>query len=234
MSRKYLILSPPRTASTSLRFYLDTRETILCHGEILGRYRVLGVSNKISASVGIYERRMHPDRWLGKMFPGEFEYEGFKALNSHLLITENFHILKRFFAENPRCFILWRNDLAAIIKSGFLRRYASGHVDMHYIRTVSVNFILIHIDQLITEFRLGFNYWIADKADFTTITIDQVGEVFDFFEIDRSEGMEMPHISTGENVRTREEIDEATNILNDTFAASEVDAFRNISAHDIM
>ena len=60
------------------------------NGEILGKNKIVGVSDKIdNVSFGIWHRNVRFDDAVSRFFPNEYGAEGFKAIYRHFFEVEN-------------------------------------------------------------------------------------------------------------------------------------------------
>ena len=128
MSSRFLLISPARSGSTALRLAANVQPGVLCHGEILGRNRILGISNKDlpeaeRAQLSPQMRQQDPERFLRIMLgqPG-FDQQGFKALLPHFFLEQNAYLLSRVLATTSRVVFLWRRDLLRRFRSECLLR----------------------------------------------------------------------------------------------------------------
>lgn len=113
----FVIVSAPRTGSTLLRTCLDSLEGVICHGEVLGINRVMGVSHKIG-NVNIEElfdlRRANDFDFLSalKFYKEEKNTIGLKALYYQLLHRQTSGVMDLFIKDkNIKIIHLWRKNL---------------------------------------------------------------------------------------------------------------------------
>ena len=112
----FLIASPTRSASTSLRLTVNSAKHVICHGEIFGQNRVLGPSFKIKRAdnLTIELRRDDPELFFSQAFdPPGYDHTGFKALYGHFFLEQNQQYLEWFLARAPKVLFLWRTNLVA-------------------------------------------------------------------------------------------------------------------------
>lgn len=116
---RFLITSPARASSTSLRETLNAIPGTLCHGEILAPARVLGISSKIEAAglnagmrnldkPGFYARTLHPQG---------ITHLGFKLLYHQFFSPMNGYYTHRFLSQKPKVVFIWRRDLVRRFQS---------------------------------------------------------------------------------------------------------------------
>jgi len=128
MTRRFLIVSPARSGSTALRLAINVQAGALCHGEILGKNRILGLSNKVGKLSQIpgltpQMRQDDPDGFLRLMLAQpDVPCQGFKALYSHFYLEQNAYLLNRVLADDPAVVVLWRRDLVRRFRSECLLR----------------------------------------------------------------------------------------------------------------
>lgn len=124
MTNRFVIISPARSGSTTMRLTANSYRQAVCHGEILGRNRVLGISHKISREqITTDLRQADPDRFLQMTLSSEtFPFMGFKALYGHFFLEQNAYFLNRVLAGKPQVIFLWRRDLVRRFRSDCLLR----------------------------------------------------------------------------------------------------------------
>lgn len=111
-----LIVSPARSASTSLRLTLNSAQGVLCHGELLGANRVLGVSRALPRARLLTKelREEDPKGFITHALTApNFETFGFKALFGHFFLERNQPCFDWILARAPQVLFLWRENLVA-------------------------------------------------------------------------------------------------------------------------
>ena len=117
---RFLILTPARSGSTSLRMSLNKHSDCLCHGELLGKKRVLGyVRSPEREELTLETRQNDPERFLHMAFEsGRTEkMRGLKVLTTHFYMEHNSYLLQRVLQDKPRVILLWRRDLVRRFQS---------------------------------------------------------------------------------------------------------------------
>ena len=116
----FIIISPGRSASTTVRTTINSAPDVLCHGEILGQARVIGVvsdwkfKNSPNLDVSVQRRSADPAGFCKDLLEDPpFETIGFKALYDHFFQGVGDDVLNRFLAHKPQVVFLWRRNLVA-------------------------------------------------------------------------------------------------------------------------
>ncbi len=140
MTSNILIISPARSGSTSLRETLNSQPGILCHGEILGPNRILGISHKIKDTpITLEDRKYDRLKFTSTIIdhPG-FSMTGFKALYGHFFLPSNAYYLNWTLSRSPKILFLWRRNLVARFKSECLLRLSGGNLKLEKFRDITV------------------------------------------------------------------------------------------------
>ncbi len=162
--RLFLIHSMPRTASTSLRTWLNRQDELLCHGEILGPNKVHGTSNKQDTQFQIGRRNRFPYDFARTYFADHDDKKlmGFKALSSHLLDGRNLAFVNWFFEARPKVILLYRDDLVARYKSGLYHRLAAGNIDAEYVFNLRPRDVVADCVSTRAQWQMANQYWTRD------------------------------------------------------------------------
>lgn len=143
-SQKLLVLvSPSRSASTSLRLTLDNHPQIAMHGELFGRNKVHGTSKKLTApsqsvrKPGIYHRNIHPQKFSNQFFPDDKYIYGFNLLLEHWFLPANFRFLDALLNNQPNILILWRKNLLDRFRSELLFKFNLGLISLDKLEKIS-------------------------------------------------------------------------------------------------
>ena len=120
MSRKtrFLIVAPARSGSTVLRTTLNAHPEIVCHGEVLGRNRILGLVRGKETPTGEALYRLRGESVLeyleAEIFkaPPGISAVGFKALYYHFGELQFAEAVDSLISGTDiKTVFLWRNDL---------------------------------------------------------------------------------------------------------------------------
>ena len=121
MARSFIILCPARSGSTLLRTALNRHPDICCHGELLGRNRILGYSRKSLSGRGLpknakQERDEDTVRFLQKYaFSAKAAVSGFKLLYYQVGETQFGeaieHLSNQIDSGILKVISLWRSNL---------------------------------------------------------------------------------------------------------------------------
>ncbi len=162
--RSFLIHSMPRTASTSLRTWLNQQDGILCHGEILGPNKLHGTSTKQAEKFEMGRRNRFPYDFARTYFADHdnMKLMGFKALSSHLLDGRNLAFVNWFFEARPKVILLYRDDLVARYKSGVYHRLAGGNIDAKYVFSLRPRDVVADCVSIKTQWQMANQYWTGD------------------------------------------------------------------------
>jgi len=160
--RFFIIHSMPRTASTSLRTWLNQQDGMLCHGEVLGPNKVHGTSNKQAEKFEMGRRNRHPYGFARTYFADhEHRLLGFKALSSHLLDHRNLAFVRWFFDAKPMAIMLYRDDLVARYKSSLYHRLHLGHVSEKYILALKPKDVIADCVSIREQWLMANRYWTS-------------------------------------------------------------------------
>ena len=172
----FIIHAMPRTASTSVRSWLNKQNGVMCHGEILGQNKVNGTSNKIDRKYSTEERDSAPHKFAKDYFCASSEQTvGFKALSSHLLDPTQMPFLKWFFETQPKMIGLYRTDLVTRFRSTIYFRFKSGRLNARQIQRLKTNDVLINCVQTYEEWKLANNFW-GQTLDSVCIDIKNIDQ----------------------------------------------------------
>lgn len=120
MSRKarFLMVAPARSGSTVLRTTLNGHSEVICHGEVLGRNRILGLVRRPETPSGEALYRMRGESVLEFLETGIFAplddagAAGFKALYYHFGELQFAEAIDHLISSaDIKIIFLWRNDL---------------------------------------------------------------------------------------------------------------------------
>lgn len=138
MTSHVLIISPARSGSTSLRETLNRQPGIMCHGEILGPNRILGISHKISdTELTLTDRMLDRQKFITTLLDRpEFGRTGFKALYEHFFISANAYYLNWILARRPKVIFLWRRNLVSRFKSECILRHEAGMLPLDKLQRI--------------------------------------------------------------------------------------------------
>jgi hypothetical protein len=134
-----LIVSPARSGSTSLREMLDRQPGVLCHGEILGPNRILGVSHKIKGpEISFRERKLDRPKFISTLLDrDDFAMTGFKALYEHFFLSANAYYLNWILSRSPKVIFLWRRNLVSRFRSECVLRVQAGHLSIEKLHRIT-------------------------------------------------------------------------------------------------
>jgi len=139
----FLLVSPSRSGSTSLRETLDEQPGFLCHGEILALARVLGVSGKLrrkhsDISFDKNMRNEKPKRFMELLLDrNDFSHCGFKAIYNQVTDHRNEGCMDWFLDRNPKIVFLWRRNLVARFQSACRFRIDLGQMSQEQYQSVT-------------------------------------------------------------------------------------------------
>lgn len=140
--RLFLIISPARCASTSLRKTLDELPQIACHGELFGKLKIgkERLSNKITApDMGVYHRNIRAENFLCHMFPNNKYIFGSKWLYPHFFSNDNLQFIDAFSKKKPNIVFLWRRNLVRRYMSEIILRFKKGYIKLHNLAEINLN-----------------------------------------------------------------------------------------------
>jgi|GEM_PF-1818913 len=124
--RHFIIISPARSGSTSLRETLNAHSEIVCHGEVFASGKVYGLSRKTISKdieINVRQRNLAKDTFIRQLFPEDGPpVGGAKMLYQHLYEVENLHFLNWLSQRKPGVIFLWRRNLIQRYKSELLLR----------------------------------------------------------------------------------------------------------------
>lgn len=176
--RLVLIHSMPRTASTSLRTWLNRQDGMICHGEILGPNKVNGTSNKQEKAFDPGRRNRYPYKFAKTYFAAHnHELIGFKALSSHLLDGRNLAFVNWFFEAQPRVIMLYRDDLVARFKSALYHRLDLGNIDETYILNLTPNDVIADCVSIREQWQMANQYWTKNCQSLSINIKDLSGDI---------------------------------------------------------
>lgn len=184
--KKFLIISPGRCASTSLRLALDEHPECLCHGEVFGLNSVHGISKKTpKLKLKPGHRKRKPKNTLNKLFPSKYQLEGAKFINFQMFEPSNLVYLRKILDDSNKVIILWREDLVSRLASYLSKRFGEGLISREQI--LSYDFEMVSMDclQQIEMLKLT-------KAYLGTYPEIQILEV-EFEDLTRHRGLETVH-----------------------------------------
>lgn len=174
--RSFIIHSMPRTASTSLRTWLNQQDNVICHGEVLGPNNVHGTSDKQDEKFGVGRRNRHPYDFARHYFSGHDQgLVGFKALSSHLLEGRNLAFVRWFFDSNPKVILLYRDDLVARYKSALYHRLQKGNATEKYILSLKPKDIIADCTSIREQWQMANQYW-TKNCDTISINIKDLSK----------------------------------------------------------
>jgi len=135
----FIVLSPARAGSTSLRETLDSLDGVVCHGEIFAPARVLGISKKVDVKdVTQKARKLEKVTFYNNLIlPSGFDFCGVKVLYHQLLAPVNCYYVNRLLSENPKVVFLWRRNLLKRLQSELLLRVSVGNYSLDDYQNVS-------------------------------------------------------------------------------------------------
>jgi len=135
----FVVLSPARAGSTSLRETLDSFDGVLCHGEIFAPARILGISKKTDVKDATQKiRKLEKVSFYNKLLgPSDFNYCGVKILFHQFLAPVNCYYVNRLLSERPKVVFLWRRNLLKRLQSELLLRVSVGNYSLDDYRNLS-------------------------------------------------------------------------------------------------
>ncbi len=230
--RLILIHAMPRTASTSLRYWLDAQETVVFHGEILGPNRVLGTSDKQDKKFSMGPRNRYPYRFAQVYFGAhEHRWIGFKALSSHLLERRNTAFLRWFFDMEPKVIQQYRTDLVARYRSALFHRLDRGYIDSDYVLNLSVGDVLADCISTYEQWRMADQCWTAN-CDSVTVNMqestDQIQSKLECFLSIKIQS-DMPDSNTESTQTAQTDHVSAVAYVEELCSHSSLDQFRTIA-----
>ena len=174
--RSFIIHSMPRTASTSLRTWLNQQDGMICHGEILGPNNVHGTSDKQEKKFGIGRRNRHPYDFARSYFADHDQSQiGFKALSSHMLEGRNLAFVRWFFDTEPKAIMLYRDDLVARYKSALYHRLYNGNASSEYVLSLKPKDVMADCISIREQWQMANQYW-TKNCESVSINIKNLSE----------------------------------------------------------
>ena len=239
MPRHVLIISPARSGSTSLRLTVNQHRDAICHGEILGRNRILGPSRKVDLTAATPElRAADPEAFLQLMLEqGDFTHSGFKALCGHFFLEQNAVAFHRVLSAKPDVVFLWRRDLVRRYRSELLLRMEKGMWTDRHLSRITVQDIIadarrqMSMAAIVRAQLAGYGIERVMEIDFEDLigTPDMAARVMTFL------GLSADRARLGKDKRTQ--VNEARRqpvVLPDIFEAPALDDWRDVPRTAVM
>lgn len=227
----FAIHAMPRTASTSVRVWLNRQDDVICHGEILAKNNLFGTSHKIERRLTLDQRNQSPDLFLKSYFlEPTTNLVGVKALSSHFLQRENMPFLKWFFATRPKIIGLYRTDLVARFKSTMFHRLNANNFKPERIMRIGIDDVLLNCIQTQEQWNIANNVWIADLnncfIDIKDLGGDTRGKLEGLLNVEIKGDLAEANRESSKNAKTDHPNEVAH--LEQVCSAKILDPFRNI------
>lgn len=142
----FLLIAPGRSASTSLRLTIASTKQAMCHGEMLGKNRILGVNRLIAGAQMLADLRRSEPEWFMRLLLENEKYDmrGFKALYSHFFLDQNARALDWILTRKPKVVFVWRRNLVKRFESECRKKRLEGTPDV-------AKFNAITADQIVAD-----------------------------------------------------------------------------------
>ena len=137
--KRFLLISPARAGSTSLRETLNQLDGVVCHGEIFAPARVLGLAILGAEYSRAFRARNKPEFYDATMNPAGAVACGAKILTHQFLAPTNAYYVARLMAAKPRVVFVWRRALVRRFQSEYLLRMGVGQRTEDDYRNLSVD-----------------------------------------------------------------------------------------------
>ena len=230
-NRYFLIHCMPRSASTSIRQWMNSAEGCVCHGEIMGQNNVRGTSHKQHIKFTKRRRNREPDIFFHRYFEKHRgKAVGFKGLSSHLLDYDNLTFMRKFFSHNPLIINLYRRDLVSRFSSSIFHRLKAGHIESKHVLRIRVQDVLSDCMKSVEEWNIATSYWVKDR-EYVNIDIKNFSDQ-ERFSIERALKINLEHEIGKKNSDSgefaRQEVEDAVAHLTEVCSDPILDPYRDI------